>query len=136
MEYDHARALASDLEELYSKYQALLPQCQGLVLQPKSNAKIRRLCIGTPLLGTRPAAGQEGVFYSLVGKAFWANRFSRTGMSSCRRQAKDTVSGLFDREEDVDWDDVDGKGDCWSEGWDREDGCSGVADKDKRTEGM
>ena len=40
-EYDQASALASDLDQLYSKYQALLPNNQGLILQPKASIKIQ-----------------------------------------------------------------------------------------------
>ena len=42
IDYDHATALVSDLKQLYSKYQALLPKSRGLLLHPKSNTKMRR----------------------------------------------------------------------------------------------
>lgn len=69
-EYKHASALASDLQQLYSKYQGLLPKCQGLLLQPKLSSKIQYMrrkvqkarialkCSSLPRKATRSSKGR------------------------------------------------------------------------------
>ncbi len=78
MEYDHAKTLASDLEQLYSKYQALLPKCQGLILQPKSNMKIQymrrkvqkaRLALKCSSLPRKKSRSSKGPFVRVGSKA-------------------------------------------------------------------
>ena len=40
-ETDHAKALRADLDELYSKYHAIPPKRQGILLRPNANAAIQ-----------------------------------------------------------------------------------------------
>ena len=77
-EYNHARNLASDLEQLYSKYQALLPKSHGLILQPKSNVKIQymrrkvkkaRAVMKCSSLPRKKSRGPKGPFIRVGSKA-------------------------------------------------------------------
>ena len=38
---DHAKALRADLDKLYSKYHAILPKRQGILLRPNANVAIQ-----------------------------------------------------------------------------------------------
>ena len=38
---EKAKALSTDLDELYSKYYALLPKCQGILLRSNTNVAIQ-----------------------------------------------------------------------------------------------
>lgn len=78
IDYDHATALASDLEQLYSKYQALLPKSQGLLLHPKSNTKIQymrrkvqkaRLALKCSSLPHKKSRSSKGPFVRVGSKA-------------------------------------------------------------------
>lgn len=77
-EYEQAKSLASDLDELYRKYHALLPKQQGLILHPKTSVKMQymrrkvqkaRLTLQCSSLSRSKSRRKKGQFVRVGAKA-------------------------------------------------------------------